>query len=63
MAAEDEEKFYEVFAETKKNKNQLGILSSMLKPVVDRIGELEEEKRFEVRSKIKNFLLSFPNDK
>ena len=53
---EDEEKFYEVFAETKKNKNQLGILSSMLKPVVDRIGELEEEKRFEVRSKIKNFV-------
>ena len=53
---EDEEKFYEVFAETKKNKNQLGILSSMLKPVVDRIGELEEEKRFEIRSKIKNFV-------
>lgn len=55
-STEEEEKFYDVFANTKNQKNQLGILSSMLKPVVDRIGELEEEKRFEVRGKIKNFI-------
>ena len=53
---DDEESFYQVFAEVKKEKNKLGILSSLLKPVVERIEEQEEEKRFEVRSKIKNFV-------
>lgn len=56
---EDEEKFYALFSavcKDKNNKSKLGALTNALKPVVDRFHELEEEQRFEVRGKIKNFV-------
>lgn len=55
---EDEEKFYDLYAAStkeKKNKSKLGAISNFLKPIVDRFEELDEETRFAVRSKIKNF--------
>lgn len=56
--AENEEKFYDllVAAQDKKNKSKLGALSNELKPIIDRFEELDEEKRFTVRGKIKNFI-------
>ncbi|WP_418405613.1 DEAD/DEAH box helicase family protein [Alistipes putredinis] len=55
---EDEVKFYELFIATqdKTNKSKLGALSNALKPIVDRFEELDEETRFAVRGKIKNFI-------
>lgn len=55
---EDEEKFYELLIATqdKKNKSKLGALSNALKPIVDRFEDLDEEIRFTVRGKIKNFI-------
>ncbi|MGI6233230.1 MAG: type I restriction endonuclease subunit R [Prevotella sp.] len=56
---DDEEKFYELFAASEKDKgskSRLGALSNFLKPIVDRFEELDEDTRFEVRSKIKNFV-------
>lgn len=53
----DEEKFYDLFTAAQKKKgNALGALSNALKPVVDKVEELDEETRFVVRSKIKNFV-------
>ena len=55
---DDEEKFYDLYAaslEDKKDKSKLGAMSNFLKPIVSRFEELDEEKRFEARSKIKNF--------
>lgn len=55
---EDEEKFYELYVTStkdKKSKSKLGAISNFLKPIVVRFEELDEEKRFEVRSKIKKF--------
>lgn len=58
----DEEMFYdllvklETYVEGAKRKEKLGALSNELKPVVERFNLMEEEKRFEVRSKIKNFI-------
>lgn len=54
----DENEFYDKLAGIKKMKKEsrLAMLSNTFKPVIDRIGELEEEKQFEVRSKIKNFV-------
>lgn len=54
----DEEEFYDLFTQSQKQKGkpQLGALSNLLKPVVENIQDLEEEKLFEVRSKIKNFI-------
>ena len=57
-STEDEVKFYELFIATqdKTNKSKLGALSNALKPIVDRFEELDEETRFTVRGKIKNFI-------
>ena len=52
---EDEEKFYDLYAASLKDKSKLGAMSNFLKPIVARFEELDEEKRFEARSKIKNF--------
>ena len=58
----DEEMFYdlliklETHVEGAKKKEKLGALTNDLKPVVERFNKLEEEKRFEARSKIKNFI-------
>ena len=56
---DDENKFYDLFvasSKDKKNKSKLGTLSNVLKPVVERFEELDEETRFAVRGKIKNFI-------
>src|SRR5574344_2151466 len=53
---EDEEHFYEIYAQHRDQKNVLGALSNCYKPVMDRFEELEEEQKFEVRSKVKNFI-------
>lgn len=56
---DDEEKFYDLYAaslEDKKDKSKLGAMSNFLKPIVGRFEELDEEKKFEVRGKIKNFI-------
>jgi len=58
----DEEMFYdllvklETHVEGAKKKEKLGALTNDLKPVVARFNQMEEEKRFEARSKIKNFV-------
>ena len=55
----EEEEFYNLYtasSKDKKNKSKLGALSNFLKPIVDRFEELDEEARFSVRSKIKNFV-------
>ncbi|MGL5893860.1 MAG: type I restriction endonuclease subunit R [Bacteroidales bacterium] len=52
----DEARFYELWLNIKKEKDRLGALSNVFKPTVDRYQELPEEKRFEARSKIKNFV-------
>ncbi len=53
---EDEEHFYELYAQHRDQKNVLGALSNCYKPVLDKFDELEEEQKFEVRSKVKNFI-------
>jgi len=56
---EDEEKFYDLFVAStadKNNKSKLGALSNFLKPIVEKFGELDEDTRFAVRGKIKNFI-------
>lgn len=58
-STDEEEKFYDLFvasSKDKKNKSKLGALSNFLKAIVDRFEELDEESRFAVRSKIKNFI-------
>lgn len=54
----EEEAFYNIVKALNpdKDKSRLAALSNALKPTVERFLELEEEKRFEVRSKIKNFV-------
>jgi type I restriction enzyme R subunit len=54
----EEEAFYKIIGaiKAKKGESRLAALSNALKPVVDRFQELDEEKRFEARSKIKNFV-------
>lgn len=54
----EEEQFFEKMQASafKKNESRLALLSSTFKPVMDRFEELEEEKRFEIRSKIKHFV-------
>jgi type I restriction enzyme R subunit len=56
--AQDEEKFYTLMMSISKEKgaSRLAALSNFFKPVMDRFQELEEEKRFTVRSKVKNFV-------
>ena len=56
---DEEEKFYDLFvasSKDKKNKSKLGALSNFLKAIVNRFEELDEDSRFAVRSKIKNFI-------
>ncbi len=53
---EDEEQFYDIYLKYRGKRNALGALSGFFKPIMDRYGELAEEKRFEVRSKVKNFV-------
>ena len=53
---EDEEHFYEIYAKHREQKNVLGALSNCYKPVLDKFEELDEEQKFEVRSKVKNFI-------
>lgn len=52
----DEEAFYEIYKKHVGKKNALGALSSFFQPIMKRIEQLDEEKRFELRSKIKNFV-------
>ncbi len=53
---QDEEAFYEIYEKYRGKKNALGALSGFFKPIMGRFNALEEEKRFELRSKIKNFV-------
>lgn len=52
----DEQKLYDLLQNISKQKDRLGALSNAFKSTIDRYGELDEEKQFEVRSKIKNFV-------
>lgn len=52
----EEDSFYELYKKYRGKKNALGALSGFFKPIMDRFEGLEEEKRFELRSKIKNFV-------
>ncbi len=52
----DEVTFYELLATIKNQEDRLGALSSAFKATFDRFEQLPEEKRFEARSKIKNFV-------
>ncbi len=52
----DEEAFYTLISSIDKQKNRLALLSNAFKVVIEHYEELEEEKRFEVRGKIKNFV-------
>lgn len=52
----DEDKFYELYKSYRGKKNALAALSGFFKPIMSRYDALEEEKRFEVRSKVKNFV-------
>ena len=52
----DEQKFFDLWHNINKQKDRLGALSNAFKNTVDRYVALDEEKQFEVRSKIKNFV-------
>ena len=52
----EEEAFYDIYKKYLNKKNALGALSGFFKPIMDRYDALEEEKRFELRSKVKNFI-------
>ncbi|WP_417128500.1 DEAD/DEAH box helicase family protein, partial [Phocaeicola sp.] len=52
----DEQKFFDLLQDISKQKDRLGVLSNAFKSTISRYEELDEEKRFEVRSKIKNFV-------
>ena len=52
----DEQRFFDLLQNINKQKDRLGGLSKAFKNTLDRYEELDEEKRFEVRSKIKNFV-------
>ena len=54
----DEEAFFQKMQhiDPKKQQSRLSVLSSTFKPVMDRFEAYDEEKRFEIRSKIKNFV-------
>lgn len=52
----DEQRFFDLLQNINKQKDRLGALSNTFKNTLDRYEELDEEKRFEVRSKIKNFV-------
>lgn len=52
----DEQRFFDLLQNINKQKDRLGALSNAFKNTLDRYEELDEEERFEVRSKIKNFV-------
>ena len=52
----DEERCYKILSEETEPNKRLGALSNVMKPVVERIEQLEEEEHFKVRSLIKNFI-------
>lgn len=52
----DEQRFFDLLQNINKQKDRLGALSNAFKNTLDRYEELDEGKRFEVRSKIKNFV-------
>ena len=52
----DEQKFFDLLQNINKQKDRLGALSNAFKNSMDRYSGLDEEKQFEVRSKIKNFV-------
>ena len=52
----DEQRFYDLLQHISQQKDRLGALSNAFKGTIDRYEALDEEKRFEVRSKIKNFI-------
>ena len=54
----EEENFYNILSDInrKKGDSRLAALSNAFKPVLDRIASMDDEKQFEVRSKIKNFV-------
>lgn len=54
---EDENEFYDLYEETRSEEGaSLSAMSNLLKSIVDRFLELDEEERFVVRGKIKNFV-------
>lgn len=52
----DENSFYTLYKNIKTEKDKLGALTNAFKPTIERYELLDEEKRFEVRGKIKNFV-------
>lgn len=52
----EEEAFYEIYKKYRGKKNALAALSGFFKPIMSRFDALDEEKRFELRSKVKNFV-------
>lgn len=52
----DEQRFYDLLSGIEKQKDRLGVLSNAFKSTIARYEALDEEKRFAVRSKIKNFI-------
>ncbi|MCM1140020.1 MAG: type I restriction endonuclease [Muribaculum sp.] len=52
----DEEAFYGIYKKYRGKKNALAALSGFFKPIMSRFEGLEEERRFELRSKVKNFV-------
>lgn len=53
---EDIEKFIKIYYKNgKQNATDLGKMTSLLKPVVDRYSALNEEKRFEFKKTVRNF--------
>lgn len=52
---DDEEKVYQLYAATTQSNKDLGKLAGAFKSTIAAYNELDEERRFEVRSLIKNF--------
>lgn len=53
---DDEEKLYELAKVKGDNKKRLAKISTFLHPIAEKIKNLQEEDRFKVRSKIRNFV-------
>lgn len=54
--ADDENKVYEIYSKREQGNTDMGKLVSALKPALDAYENLVEEKQFEVRSLLKNFV-------
>lgn len=55
-SVEDENKVYDIYANRKQGKTDMGKLASALKPAIDAYATLVEDLQFEVRSLLKNFI-------